>query len=184
MSPKKEEAVRYIALLRGINVGGHKKISMAELKDLLETSGFGNVKTYLATGNIAFDSPKNSPAVLEKDISAKLHDTFGMSIKVLIRPKSDIEKMIAADPFKGIKITKETRLYVTFLSKMPGNSLKIPYTSSDKSFKIIKLADHALFSVLNLADMGTIDAMAVIEKEFGKEVTTRNWNTILKIGDL
>ncbi len=172
----------YVALLRGINVGGNKKVPMAQLKATLERMGFTDVKTLLASGNVILSSNKENIAALTKRIADAIEKEFGFPVPVLIREMSRLEEMAATEPFKGITVTKDTRLYVTFLSENPKTKLKIPYVSDDKSFRILKLDGEELYSVLDLSKgSGTVDAMAIIEKEFGKLVTTRNWNTVVKM---
>jgi hypothetical protein len=73
---------------------------------------------------------------------------------------------------------------VTFLKEEPKTGLKIPYASDDESFRIIGLTDKAIFSVVDLEKTGTADAMNMLEKEFGKSITTRNYNTIVRIAKL
>lgn len=174
---------KYVALLRGINVGGNNKISMAALKITLEKIGLKNTTTLLASGNVVFESEiKNSGKLISK-ISEALEKKFHFPIPVLLRPFSEIEKLIALDPFKGIKVTPQIRLYVTFLSQKP-KSTAVSYISSDTSFRIISTTKNAVFSVLDLSKAKTPEAMGVLEKIFGKNVTTRNWNTIIKIAKL
>ncbi|MEW6195571.1 MAG: DUF1697 domain-containing protein [Bacteroidota bacterium] len=172
---------RYAAFLRGINVGGNKKVPMTELKNMLEKMGLKNVKTILASGNVVFDSIEKNIKLLGDSIEKKLNETFGFPARTLVYNFRDVEKMIALDPFKGIEVTKDIRLYVTLLSEKPKSKLKVPYVSPDSSFSILKVTDNAIFSVLSVQDTRTVDAMSIIEKEFGKDVTTRNWNTILKL---
>lgn len=170
----------YIAFLRGINVGG-KVVPMAALKKAFEKMGHGNVRTVLNSGNVAFDA-KNGAVVTAKGISAVLAKTFGFEIEVMVRTQAQLEKLTQTDPFKGVKRTPETRLYVTFLAAKPKSKLKIPYTSPDFPFKILKVTPAEVLSVLQLSAKGnTPEAMAVLEKEFGKSVTTRNWNTVQKM---
>ncbi|NJD22163.1 MAG: DUF1697 domain-containing protein [Melioribacter sp.] len=173
--------IRYIAFLRGINVGGNKKVPMAELKNIMEKTGFSNVQTILATGNVIFDSQEKKPALIKETIEKKLHGIFGFEIKTLVYSMLDIKKLVDSHPFDGIKATKETRFYITFLSHKPKSTFKAPYVSPDKLFRILKVTDIALFSVLLAKDARSVDAMNFIDKEFGKDVTTRNWNTITKI---
>lgn len=172
----------YAVFLRGINVGGNKKVPMAELKKMLEKMGFADVKTLLASGNVMLSSKKENIAALTKRIANAIEKEFGFPVPVLIREMTRLEEMAKTDPFKGITVTKEIRLYVTFLSETPKTKLKIPYTSEDKSFHIFRVEDDVIYSVLDLSKgSGTVDAMAIVEKEFGKLVTTRNWNTIEKM---
>lgn len=172
----------YAAFLRGINVGGNKKVPMAQLKTTLEHMGFTDVKTLLASGNVTLTGKKENIISLAKRIAVALEIEFGFPIPVLIREMPRLEEMTATEPFKGITVTKDIRLYVTFLSETPKSKLKIPYVSEDKSLRIFRLDDDAIYSILDLSKgSGTVDAMAIIEKEFGKKVTTRNWNTIEKM---
>ena len=177
--PKQE---RYVAFLRGINVGGHKTVKMDELKKAFEQLGFQNVKTLLASGNIVFDAAKQNQKTLSEKISEKLERTFGHEIGVIIRSVEEIKSLVDSNPFKVIKVTPETRLYVTFLAEKSKSTLKIPYSSPDGGLKILSKTDTELCShLVLLPTRSTVDYMSVIEKEFGKKVTTRNWNTVLKI---
>lgn len=172
----------YAVFLRGINVGGNKKVPMAQLKATLEQMGFTDVKTLLASGNVILTGKKENISSLTKRIAVALEIEFRFPIPVLIREMSRLEEMVATEPFKGRTVTKDIRLYVTFLSEKPKTTLKIPYQSEDKSFRILKLDGEELYSVLDLSKgSGTVDAMNIIEKEFGKLVTTRNWNTLEKM---
>lgn len=155
---------------------------MAELKEMLEKMGFADVKTLLASGNVMLSSKKENIAALTKRIADAIEKEFGFPVPVLIREMTRLEEMAKTDPFKGITVTKEIRQYVTFLSEAPKTKFKIPYTSEDKSFRIFRVEDDVIYSVLDLSKgSGTVDAMAIVEKEFGKLVTTRNWNTIEKM---
>jgi uncharacterized protein (DUF1697 family) len=173
---------QYVALLRGINVGGHQ-VPMSALKKTLEGMGCQNLKTILASGNVVFEAKKENLSSLSKKLETTLAKTFGFSIPVFLRTKRDIEKLVKSEPFKGIKVTPETRLYVTFLSEK-SKSTKIPKLPS-KAFQILSVTDAAVCSVLRLSpEVGTIDLMGALEREFGKNVTTRNWNTVTKIASL
>lgn len=170
----------YILFLRGINVGGNKKVPMADLKKLLVSLGFQNVKTYLASGNASFEA-KTKPSATE--IERQIEKTFGFPVDTIIRTLADLQKIRTSDPFAGIDVTKQTRLYVTFLTDKPASSLPIPYTSPDKSFRILSATKSEICSVLDLAIATTPEAMNILEKTYGKKITTRNWNTIFKIID-
>ncbi len=100
---------------------------------------------------------------------------------MIVRTLAEIQQMVADNPFANVEITKETRLNVSFLGAKAKEGIPVPYVSDDGSFSILALEDGALFSVLDLTRVGTLDAMAVIEKAWGKDVTTRNWNTVEKI---
>ena len=175
---------RYVAFLRGINVGKAKRIEMAELKRTFGGAGFENVTTYIASGNVMFESPEADATALAREIEAILEKAFGFPIGVIVRTAEDIRRMVDSDPFKGIKVTPDTKLYVTFLGDEPKSGLPIPWESPQGDFKILRVSDGAIFSVLNLGTTGTTGAMKILEKEFGKKVTTRNWNVITKLAEL
>lgn len=179
-----DNLMRYAAFLRGINIGGHKKVPMAELKKMLEGIGFSNVQTILASGNVVFDSAEKNLAAIKETIEKKINEVFGFQVKTIIHSMNELKSLVASDPFKGIEVTKETRLYVTFLSHKPKSTFKAPYQTPDKLFQILKATDDAIFGVLSVKDAHSVDAMNFIDKEFGKEVTTRNWNTIVKVAAL
>lgn len=174
--------IKYVAFLRGINVGGHKKINMEELRKAFESLGFQQVKTILATGNVLFGTPETDRQVLSRAIREQIEKAFGLEVSVIIRTLKEIQALTDANPFNGITLTPQTRLYVTFLAEKPQSSLAIPYESADKNFKIIRVSESEVCSILQLTPTGgSPEAMNILEKEFGKKITTRNWNTVIKI---
>ncbi|MGV8085911.1 MAG: DUF1697 domain-containing protein [Candidatus Bilamarchaeum sp.] len=173
---------KYAALLRGINVGGNKIVKMSDLKSIFEKLGFENVKTLLASGNVVFETSSNDSEKIREMIKTGLNKELGMNIGVIVRSVDEIQKLIDKNPFKEIKITPETRLYVTFLSEKTQTKLKIPYQTEDGQFRILSANGSEVCSVLIVSkDKRSVDLMKIIEMEFGKNVTTRNWNTVVKI---
>lgn len=173
---------KYVAFLRGINVGGNKKVPMAKLTEVLKKDGFTNVKTLLASGNILLESDLSSTEAIRKKVEAVIEKTFGFTSHTIVRKFADLEKLSKSEPFAKIKVTKDMRLYITFLSEKPKSKLKTPWASADKDYTILKVTDGEICSVLDLSKgMGTVDSMAILEKEFGKNITTRNWNTVQKL---
>ncbi len=171
----------YIAFLRGINVGGHHKVPMAELQKEMAKLNFENVVTLLNSGNIVFDAIPDDTENLEKRISEHLEKTFGFPIPTIIRHSESILSLLSTDPFKNITVTKDIRLYVSFLSKDSELDMQLPWTSDDNSYKILSIIDNTIVSVLDLSVSQTPKAMEVLEKRFGKDITTRNWKTIQRI---
>jgi len=174
--------ISYAAFLRGINVGGHKTVPMEKLKKAFEALRFKNVQTLLASGNVVFETQALSTAALEQMIEEKLKKIFGHEIGVLVRTIEELQDLSESQPFKGIDVTPQTRLYVTFLSEKSKSNLKIPYASPDKSFRILHTSTREVCSVLTLTpNSRTIDLMNVLEKEFVRTVSTRNWNTVVRV---
>ena len=167
-----------VAFLRGINVGGHHKVPMAELRTTFEKLGCKNVATILNSGNVLFESHK---LLTDAEISAWLQATFGFPTPTITLDFDQILDFHNQDPFKGIEVTKDIRLYLTFLGENDKECLSLPWESEDRSFKVLKLDVQTLFSVLDLSLSSTPKAMEVLEKTCGKDITTRNWNTIGRV---
>lgn len=172
---------RYVAFLRGINVSGHHKVPMAQLREEMTAVGFENVVTILNTGNIIFDAASGDTKKLEKIISERLEKTFGFSVPTIIRSIEIIHRLLNSDPFKDIALTKDIRLYISLLKDPSECDLVLPWTNENGSYKILAIIDDTIFSVLDLSTGKTTKGMASLEKFYGKNITTRNWNTIKRI---
>ena len=155
---------------------------MAELKSVLEELKFQNARTILASGNVLFNAPKHTNVALARVIEGKLKEILGHDIGVVARSLAEIQALAESGPFKKIKVTPLTRLYVTFLAEKWKSDLKIPWITPEKDFRIIRVTDTEVCSLVTLSPTRqTTEAMSILEKEFGKQITTRNWNTIEKI---
>lgn len=155
---------------------------MSELKLAFEELGFTKVQTVLATGNVLFNSKSRSISVLNSTIEKRLEQQFGFPIVSLIRTLNYLVALAKMSPFSGIKITPQTRLYVTFFRDELKRKASTPIQKPDNQFRILKVTDGALFSTLVLSPTNsTVDVMTFLTKEFGKNISTRNWNTIARI---
>ncbi|EZH76011.1 hypothetical protein ATO12_04270 [Aquimarina atlantica] len=172
---------RYVAFLRGINVSGHHKVPMADLRKEMEKLNFEKVITILNSGNIIFDSTESDVKSLEKIMSDHLEKTFGFLIPTIVRTSETICHLLDKDPFKDILVTKDIRLYVSFLQEDLETDLQLPWASDNNAFKIIDKIDKTIVSVLDLSITKTPKGMEVLERYYGKQITTRNWNTIKRI---
>jgi uncharacterized protein (DUF1697 family) len=172
---------RYIAFLRGINVGGHHKITMLDLKKMFEKIDMSDVQTVLASGNVLFKTTVMESNKLQKKVEESLKSNLGYPVTVIIRTREQIHDLVRSAPFSDIKTDADTRLYVSFLSTPSTKSVRI----NSGYFQIISVSDTEVCSVLQLnPKMGSTDGMNILEKHFGKEITTRNWNTVVKIANL
>ena len=176
------QSKKYIAFLRGINVGGHHKVPMADLRQELKNLAFENIITILNTGNIIFDSKSEDSENLEYTISEHLEGHFGFPVPTIVRKAKTILDLFNSDPFKDFELTKDIRFYISFLKNDKESEFEIPWTSPNESFNIIAKKDKNILSVLDLSVSKTPKAMEVLEKAFGKQnITTRNWNTVKRI---
>lgn len=174
---------KLVGLLRGINVGGHHKVPMVELKTIMTQLGCDNVKTILNSGNIVFETKKKDIAGLERIIELALRDNFGFLIPVILIPHKQISELVNEEPFARVDVHKNIRLYVSFLKESSTTKLKLPYISNDKAFTIIGVRDKFIVSVLDITTSNTPKGMEDLEKLFGKNITTRNWKTIQRLNN-
>lgn len=174
----------YIALLRGINVGGKNKIKMAELREALAELGLPRVQTYIQSGNILFESEEDEKTLCDR-IEQQIQNVFGLSIKVIIRTAHELNEIVASCPFSDKQIAEAEAssegecLYVSILMEEP----KVDQIEKLKAFDakddqyVIKGRDvYLLFSQSVRNSKLTIQ----VEK-LGVPTTTRNWKTINKL---
>lgn len=168
----------YAVFLRGINVGGNKKVPMKELKSLLENAGFSGVRTLLASGNLLVSAKKAPPGKIAGQLAGTIREHFGFDVPVLVREFKRIEQMLRKPPFKGAEKPGVLR-YATFLAK-PGRKPD----STPEGMEFLRMEGDVFYWTLDTRVAGSVDAMQFIDRVYGKDVTTRNWNTIQKLAEL
>ncbi|MGA9507362.1 MAG: DUF1697 domain-containing protein [Candidatus Sulfotelmatobacter sp.] len=168
----------YIALLRGINLGGHKKIKMDELRASLAALGFDRVKTYIQSGNVVFKAAKLSDKALSKKIEATILSTFGHSVSVIIRTAEEIKQVIANNPFLKQPDIDQTKLHVMFLRESPAQSaLQQLETLVLKPDQFRSLGKELYFYLPN----GVAESAVMkkpIDRVLAIPTTMRNWRTV------
>ncbi len=180
-APEVKSLSRYAAFLRGINVGGHSIIKMEELRKAFESLGFRGVKTVLASGNVLFEAPQESTTVLSQKIAGKLDDLLGREIIAIVRPIEELRALESGKPFKSIGVSSGARLFVTFVAE-DVKSNDISGLPTGDGFRILSFSDGTICSVLyDRPGTDTVQLMGAIEKAFGRKVTTRSWDTIIKL---
>ncbi len=171
-----------IALLRGINVGGHHIIKMADLKEMMSNLGFTEVNTYIQSGNILFNAAQSNVAISEQ-IKKGIETRFGYTIPVIVL---DAEKLLEAsnnNPYLNTEVDI-TRLHLSFLSDVPDTENSAQFISFDASPDAFSLYDQFVYLNLDTKYHKTKLSNALIEKKLGVEATTRNWKTVMKLVEL
>jgi uncharacterized protein (DUF1697 family) len=177
----------FIALLRGINVGGKNKIKMADLKSMFEAIGMSRVKTYIQSGNVLFESDQEEETLRQK-LEKEIEVTFGFSVKVILRTSQELKKVAENCPFTQDEIAaaeataEGESLYVSFLLQEPseeGIKRIDAYKSETEEYKLLDRDLYLLFpqSILKSKLANNLQKLDV-------PVTVRNWKTVNKLVSL
>jgi uncharacterized protein (DUF1697 family) len=151
---------------------------MPALKAAFEAAGFTDVKTVLGSGNVAFDARATSERVLEQKAEAAMHEQLGRVFFTIVRPVEELQALLATDPYKPFKVGPKAKRIVTFLRERPTTKLKLPVEMGGA--RILMMNDRDIFSAYLPNPKGPV-FMTLIEKTFGKDVTTRTWETVAKV---
>jgi uncharacterized protein (DUF1697 family) len=172
----------YIALFRGINVGGKNVLPMNELVSMLESMGLQNVKTYIQSGNVVFQSEGTNASLLADTISAVIKKSRGFEPQVLLLEPEKIEKAIGENPFPEAESEPKT-LHLYFLSSEPRSpDLNALQSIKGKSERFV-LKD-SVFYLHAPHGIGRSKLAANAEKLLGVSMTGRNWRTVCKIMEM
>lgn len=175
--------VRYIAFLRGINVSGHRIIKMEELRKMFEALKFKNVRTYIQTGNVVFETTVKDSDTLTKKIEKHLHKSLGYEVETMLRTMLEMEAIIKNNPFKKARLDKTVHLYLTFLYEEPSVELKKSLISSSDDIATFKIKNRELYTLYKRSNAKHPFSNNFVEKKLKLAATTRNWNVINKVLD-
>jgi uncharacterized protein (DUF1697 family) len=174
----------YIAMLRGINVGGHKRIKMEQLRRSFEGLGFEQVKTYIQSGNVVFKTTKLPAVELSKKIKEKLLSEFGFSVSVISRTADEMSKTIENNPFLQDRGIDQEKLHVTFLSDAPSpitlKRLADLTTAPDQSRCLDK--EVYLYLPKGVSESGLMKTS--LDRVLLVVTTTRNWKTVNQLSQV
>lgn len=172
---------RKIALLRGINVGGKRKILMADLRRMFEQMNFFNVKTYIQSGNVFFDVEEEMDTNhLAENIEHQIKITFGYDVPVIIRTPNEIQSAINRNPFH-VDLKK---LNITFLNDIPSASNQQHTENFTFEFDQFKIDGKDVFVYTEGKRHQSKLSNQFFEKNLKIKATNRNWNTVLKLVEL
>ncbi len=171
---------RFIALLRGINVGGHT-VRMEELRRLFEELGLESVQTYIQSGNVFFSARGEDPAALTRRIERHLEKALGFEVAVFLRTIPQFESILAADPFKTLKVTPDMRLCIVLAAEAIRRDLELPMFSPKRDMQIIKTAEREAYVVWYIKNGRPPSSQGFLNAAIGKRTTTRFFHTAAKI---
>jgi uncharacterized protein (DUF1697 family) len=165
---------RYVAFLRGVSP---MNCRMPELRRCFEQAGFEDVRTLLSSGNVAFSSGARSIAKLEQAIAAATGAGLGRSFRAFVRPSSQLQALLAGEPFAAFALPAKAKPVITFLPDEVTERPKLPIR--DGQAAILAIAGREVFSAYVPEDRGPV-FMSLLEKTFGKDITTRTLETVRK----
>jgi uncharacterized protein (DUF1697 family) len=165
---------RYVALLRGVSPMNAK---MAQLKRAFERAGFGKVRTVLSSGNVVFDSRAASNRALARKAEKAMQQHLGRSFLTIVRAASELQDLLDSDPWAAFRLPAEAKRVVTFLPAPAGSRLKLPIEKDGA--RILAMTPTEILTAYLPSPRGPV-FMSLIEKTFGKDLTTRTWDTVRK----
>ncbi len=166
---------RYAAFLRGVSPMNAK---MPELKKAFERAGFTDVNTVLSSGNVVFTSRAGSESSLEHKAEAAMSEHLGHAFGTIVRPVDALRAMLEADPWTQFPLAQGSKRVVTFLREGP--TAKLPLPIELDGARILAVLDREVLTAYVPGPKGPV-FMTLIEKTFGKDVTTRTWDTVRRV---
>jgi uncharacterized protein (DUF1697 family) len=174
----------HIALLRGVNVGGHQPVAMSDLRDLLTELGFADARSLLQSGNLVFRSDARSAAGLERMLELEAGKRLGLQAEFLIRTAKEWKEVVARNPFRKEAERDPGHLLVMFL-KSATNLKDVKAVQAAIAGPEIISADGRQVYIVYPAGIGRSRlSNTFLERKLGIRGTARNWNTVMKLAAL
>lgn len=174
--------MRFIALLRGVNMGGHKKAPMSDLRALAADLDLSNARTLLQSGNMVFASRKSADA-LETLLERALAERLRLATAVFVRTAAEWAKIVAANPFADEAAREPSRLALMLLKDKPSAAAIAALKACITGREYFAARERQLYAFFPDGFANTKLTTAVIDRKLANTVTARNWNTVLKIAD-
>lgn len=172
--------IKYVAFLRAVNVGGHHLVKMEHLRALFASMNFGNVKTYIQSGNVIFESPERDADALAGKIERELKESLGFEVKTMPRTFSEIEAVVRHHPFKEPET--DAKVYICFLSAEPDAGRKDSMLSLANDFEVFHFRNREMYCLIRPNNpVKELFSNNFIEKRLKVSATTRNVTTVNKI---
>ncbi len=175
---------RFAVLLRGINVGGHNKVPMSELRRLIEAAGGRDVVTLLQSGNALFSAPAGAGAALRRKLERALAADLGVEADCIMRSAAEWAKLVAANPFPAEARRDPGHLLAIALEAPPVARAVAALRAAIKGRETVAASGTQLYAYYPDGVGRSKLTLPLIERTLGVRGTGRNWNTVLKIGSL
>lgn len=166
---------RFAAFLRGVSPMNAK---MPELRKAFESAGFEDVVTVLSSGNVVFNSKAAKNTTIARKAEAAMEKALGRAFPTIVRPIGALEKLLESAPYGALDLMTDAKRVVTFLRDKPRSSIDLPI--EEDGARILTMKGTEVFTAYVTSPKGPV-FMKLIEKTFGKNVTTRTWETVEKV---
>ena len=173
-----------IALLRGVNLAGHRQVAMADLRKLVTGLGFADVRSLLQSGNLLFRTSNRSGAKLEQMLEAEIEKRLGLQSDCFVRTAEEWRAIIARNPFRKEAERDPGHLTVTFLKAAPDAAQVRALQAAITGPEIVRADGRQAYIVYPIGVGRSRLTSALIDKKLGTRGTGRNWNTVLKLAAL
>lgn len=168
---------RWIALLRGVNVGGHRKVPMARLREVVADLGHRDVATYVQSGNVVFTGPDDGPAEVAAGLEEGLAGAFGFEVQVVLRTRDELAGVVGGDPLRDVA-TDPAKHLVVFLAREIGADRLAGLDPDDIAPEVLRVSGREIHlwcpGGLGRSPVGA----ALTERRLGVLFTARNWRTV------
>jgi uncharacterized protein (DUF1697 family) len=171
--------MRWIVLLRAVNLGARNKVPMAELRSLLEESGYRGVRTYIASGNVLLDGPRSGAAVA-RELERVVADAFGVETTAIVRRPAELAALVDGHPFG----CDTSRSQVVFLAKRPTAQAADRLAKADHAPDRGVLAGEDVYVQYAAGVRNATLSAARLERLLGVPATHRNWRTVAALAEL
>jgi uncharacterized protein (DUF1697 family) len=183
MRERRAETPRYVALLRGINVGGKNMLPMRELAGMFAAAGCEEVATYIQSGNVVFCAEEKLAKGLDEQIAQQVEERFGIKVPVVLRTAAELDVVIQGNPFLKAGAAKET-LHVAFLADLPEVSLVSGLDAGRSTPDEFVVVGREIYMKLVNGVSGTKLSNAYFDSKLKTVSTIRNWRTVLKLAEM
>lgn len=175
--------MKYIALIRGINVGGKSVVKMADLKKVFEKLGFTNVFTYINSGNVIFETEESDPKKLSHAIEENLTKCFKFDLRIVLVSEKELNSVLESVPFEW-KNKNNLRCYIAFVRKPVTPKEVLEVIEPKEGVDSVKLGEDVVYLTTKLEGITKSGFTKLIKTKIYKDITIRNYNTVQKLQGL
>ncbi len=171
---------RYFCFLRAINVGGHT-VKMPALKQLFETMGFANVETFIASGNVIFETGKKDPVAVEKLIFKRLYEALGYEVHTFVRTDEELKAIAGLEPFPEATMKGAIAYHVGFAESTASDETQKSLAALSSDTDDLRAHGREVYWVLRSRFSDSKVTGALVERAIGSRATFRNINTVRRL---